>query len=317
MSPISTNAKHPAFKGVIAISGAAGRIGELLVRRLHRTDTVVSIDSREFTRRPTDVKHYKTALRRKECRDLFRRGDVDAVIHLAPYHARFDEAKRDEPFASAVENFARLLEYCDQYHVKKLILLSSADVYGARAGNPQFLSEEAPLLATWPASLRDIDIMAGSFFWKRPDIETVILRPAHIAGDSIDVMSRYLRLSPTPKLMGYDPMMQLVHEEDVVDAIRLSLKPQKRGIFNIAGPSPVPLGRILDQLGRATVPVPHFLAGPALVGMARLHKLDMDPQYLNHIKYVCMVDDARAKQTLGYSAKRDLLQTISAIDTWQ
>ncbi len=239
------------------------------------------------------------------------------MIHLTPYHGRFKESDKDEPFTSAVENFSRLLEYCDHYHVKKLVLVSSADVYGARSGNPQFLTEEAPLLASWPASLRDTDIMAGSFFWKRPDIETVILRPAHIAGDSVDIMSRYLRMSPCPKLMGYDPMVQLVHEEDVVDAIKLALMPDRRGVFNIAGPSPLPLGRILEDLGRQTYPVPHFLAGPALVGLEQLGKTQMNSEYLPYMKYVCMVDDSRARETLGYRPSRTLTDTIQAVDIWQ
>ena len=130
-------------------------------------------------------------------------------------------------------------------------------------------------------------------------------------------MSEYLRMSPTPRLMGYDPMMQLVHEEDIVTAVRLSLAPGKRGIFNIAGPSPLPLSRILDRLGRSSVPVPHFLAGPALSTLNTLGKTDMHAEYLNHFRYVCMVDDSRARATLSYKHERDLNETISAVDLWQ
>ena len=117
--------------------------------------------------------------------------------------------------------------------------------------------------------------------------------------------------------MGYDPMMQIVHEEDVVTAIRLALAPEKRGIFNIAGPSPIPLSRILDRLGRSSVPVPHFLAGPALSTLNKLGKIDMHPEYLNHLRYVCMVDDVRARSTLGYSSTRNMSETIEAIDIWE
>jgi UDP-glucose 4-epimerase len=222
----------------IAISGAAGRFGGLVVRRLHRTDQVIAIDPRDFSRRPVDVAHLQSALSRKDCRDLFRRGEVRAVVHLGPYHAGGDADEREESFASAIENFSRLLEYCDTYSVRKLVLLSSADVYGARARNPQFLTEEAPLLAAALASLRDVDMMAQSFFWKRPDIETVILRPAHIAGGVSSIMARYLRLDPVPRMMGYDPMMQLVHEEDVVQAIRLALAPGQRASSTSPAPHP-------------------------------------------------------------------------------
>lgn len=301
--------------GTIAISGAAGKFGGLVVRRLHRTDDLVSIDNRDFEQRPADVTHYKLDLRHKDCRDLFRRGRIQAVVHLGPYHAGTNE--RTETFAQAVENFAKLLEYCDHYHIKKLVLLSSADLYGARARNPQYMTEEAPLLAAELSSLRDVDMMAQSFFWKRPDIETVILRPAHISGDISSAMARYLRLSPIPRLMGYDPLMQLVHEEDVVRAIRLALGPGHRGVFNIAGPSPVPLSRILKRLGRPSLPVPHVVAKPMLSQLQRIGRVDLLPSYVDYIRYVCMVDDSRARKSLGYEPSRNLDETIAAVDLWQ
>jgi UDP-glucose 4-epimerase len=301
----------------IAISGAAGRFGGLVVRRLHRMDEVIAIDPRDFSRRPADVEHLKMSLSRKDCRDLFRRGKVQAVVHLGPYHAAGEGSDAEESFASAIENFTRLLEYCDRYQVGKLVLLSSADVYGARARNPQFLTEEAPLLAAELASLRDVDMMAQSFFWKRPDIETVILRPVHIAGGVSSIIARYLRLDPTPRMMGYDPMMQLVHEEDAVQAIRLALAPGQRGVFNIAGPSPLPLQRILKRLGRESIPVPHVVARPILSRLHGLGKTGARATYIDYLRFVCMVDDTRAREVLGYAPRYGLKETIAAVDLWE
>lgn len=304
-----------AFPGTIAVAGAAGRFGKLLVRRLHRTDDVIAIDPRTFEQRPADVEHARTDLRRRGCRDIFRRGRIQAVVHLGPYNA---SARSDEElFTTAVENFDRLLSYLDRYHVKKLVLLSSADVYGARARNSQFLPEEAPLLAADLSALRDVDMMAQSFFWKRPDVETVILRPTHITGGVSSAMARYLRLSPIPRLMGFDPMIQLIHEEDVAQAIRLALGPGHRGIFNLAGPPPLPLSRVIARLGRDSYPVPHVLAGPVLSQLKRLGRLDLDPAYVDYIRYVCMVDDSRARSKLGYRPRCDLLETIHAVDVWE
>lgn len=314
---LETADKGRAYHGAIAIYGAAGRFGGLLVRRLHRTDEVVSIDPRSFVSRPSDVEHHETDLRRKDCQDLFRRHRVQAVVHLGRYNEPLRTGLGEDSFATAVENFARLLEYCDQYHVRKLVLLSSADVYGARPRNPQFLTEEAPLLAAGLSALRDIDMMAQSFFWKRPDVETVILRTAHIAGGVNSLMARYLRMSPVPRVMGYDPMVQFVHEEDVVRSIRLALGPGHRGVFNIAGPQPVPLSRVIERLGRSSLPVPHIVARPMLAQLHRLGKIEMHPSYIDYVRYVCMVDDSRARQELGYRPLKEIGETISAIDVWQ
>ncbi|MCP4599033.1 MAG: NAD-dependent epimerase/dehydratase family protein [Proteobacteria bacterium] len=317
MKATRTNSEPRAYHGTIAVSGAAGRFGGLVVRRFHRTDDVIAIDSRNFSRRPADVKHFKTDLRRKDCRDLFRRGQIQAVVHLRPYHTGNTEVDREKSFAAAIENFSRLLEYCDHYQVKKLVLLSSSDVYGARARNPQFLTEEAPLLAAELSSLRDVDMMAQSFFWKRPDIETVILRPTHIAGDVNSIMAHYLRMSPVPRLMGYDPMMQILHEEDAVQAIRLALAPKCRGVFNVAGPPPLPLTRILKRLGRSSVPIPHVIARPMLSRLNKLGKLDLRSSFVDYLRFICMIDDTRARNVLEYRPKHGLDETIAAFDLWE
>lgn len=315
MNQLSRKTSAAAAPGTIAVSGAAGRFGSLLVRRLHRSQEVIAIDSRGFDRRPADVSHHRTEPRRRECRDIFRRGKVGTLIHLGPHHS---ESRQDtEGFTAAIENFSRLLEYCDRYNVKKLVLLSSADVYGARPNNPQFLTEEAPLLAADLSALRDVDMMAQSFFWKRPDIETVILRPTHITGGVGGAMTRYLRMSPVPLMMGYDPMLQLVHEEDLAEAIALAIAPGHRGIFNIAGPAPLPLSRVANRLGRGTIPIPHILVRPLLGQLSRMGRSDFHPAYIDYLRFVCMVDDRRARDELGFVPSRGLEETLRAVDIWE
>jgi UDP-glucose 4-epimerase len=52
------------------------------------------------------------------------------------------------------------------------VVLSSANVYGPRPDNPQFLTEEAPLLGSQDFSdirdLIEVDMLAQSFFWRNP-----------------------------------------------------------------------------------------------------------------------------------------------------
>src|SRR6185369_1735206 len=112
--------------------------------------------------------------------------------------------------------------------------------------------------------LIEVDMLAQSFFWKRPETETVILRPVHILGAVRNAPSNYLRLPMVPTLLGFDPMIQVIHELDVVEAIVAALAPGVRGIFNIVGPGEVPLSTVLKELGRRTLPIPHPVAQPIL-----------------------------------------------------
>jgi UDP-glucose 4-epimerase len=303
-------------RAAIVVTGIVGRLGRPLARRLHRTDRVIGIDRRPFLDRPKDIEHHPIDVRRKKTRDVFRANDIRAVVHLGIMH---------DPRASATEHhmwnvagFQKLLEYVTQYRVPKLVLLSSANVYGPRPENPQFLSEDAPLLAGASFSeirdLVEVDMLAQSFFWKNPEIETVILRPAHILGSVRNAPSNYLRLPVIPTLLGFDPMVQVIHEQDTVSAIELALRPGVRGIFNLAGPPPAPLSRVIKILGRPSVPIPHPLASTMLGPLWRLRVASFPAPELDHIRYVCMVDDQRARATLGYAPSKGLESTVRAVD---
>ncbi len=198
------------------------------------------------------------------------------------------------------------------------MLLSSANVYGPRPDNPQFLTEEAPLLGAGPFSrirdLVELDMCAQSFFWRLPDVKTVILRPAHILGTVRNAPSNYLRLSVVPTLLGFDPMLQAVHQDDVVRAILLAAAPAARGIYNIAGPPPVPLSRVLELLERPTVAVPHSVARLGVERLFRWRVTSFPAPELDFIRYVCMIDDSRARRDLGYAPAHGLVATLCAVD---
>ena len=301
----------------IVITGIAGRLGRLLARRLHREGDVqvVGIDRRAFHGRPRDIEHVQVDLRSKKARDVFRAGGVRALIHLGVMHD--PRASGADHHSWNVQGTQKLLDACAAYRVPKVIVLSSANVYGPRADNPQFLSEDATLMASqdFPAirDLIEVDMLASSFFWKSQAIETVILRPVHILGGVHNAPSNYLRLPYVPTLLGFDPMVQVIHEEDVVEAIRCALKPGARGIFNITGPGEVPLSAILGELGRKVLPIPHPLAKPLLSLLWRGRFTSFPVPELDHIRFVCMVDGSRASRDLGFRPRRSLKETIRAV----
>src|SRR5580693_2144296 len=252
----------PATGGAVLITGICGRLGKQLARVLHRERPVVGVDRRPFHDKPKDIEHAQVDIRRKKLKDVFRPGDIEAVVHLGVMHD--PRASSAEHHSWNVAGFTKLLEYVSQFRVPKLVVLSSANVYGPQPSNPQFLTEEAPLLGGQNFSdirdLIEVDMLAQSFFWKLPETETVILRPVHILGTVHNAPSNFLRLDPVLTVMGFDPMAQVIHEVDVVHAIELALRPGVRGIFNVAGNEPVPLSRLIKLLGRQKMSVPYSVA---------------------------------------------------------
>jgi UDP-glucose 4-epimerase len=302
----------------VVITGIAGRLGRIVAKRLHRDlrYSVVGIDRRPFRGKPKDIEHYQVDLRSKKARDIFRQGDVDALVHMGVMHA--PRASSAELYSWNIRGTSRLLEYCMAYQVPKVVVLSSANVYGPRPENAQFLTEEAPLLAAqrFPGirDLVEIDHMASSFFWRARDIETVILRPVHILGGVHNAPSNYLRMRVVPTLLGFDPMVQVIHERDVAEAIVCALAPSARGIYNITGPGEVPLSVLLHELGRQTVPIPHPLAKPIWSAAFRLGISGYPVAEFDFIRYVCMVDGSRAATELGFRPRHSLRETIRAVD---
>lgn len=307
--------------GAILVTGVEGRFSRRLVRRLHRYRKVIGMGARPARGFPVDVVHHQIDPLRSAARSAFGDGPIDAVVHLGVVHD--PHAKRAEAHSRNLLAFQRVIEYAKLFHIPKVVLLSSANTYGPRAENAQYLTERAPLLAggtfTEMHALVELDMYAQSCFWRDPELEIVILRPANILGTVRNAPSNYLRLPVVTTLMGFDPMVQAVHQEDVVSAIELALTPGISGIYNIAGPLPVPLSRALDILERKRVSVPYTLAKGGLSGLFRLGVSKFPAPELDFIRYVCMVDDStarksQAEQGLGYVPKYDLQETLRAVD---
>jgi len=128
--------------------------------------------------------------------------------------------------------------------------------------------------------------------------------------------SNYLRLERPWTALGYDPMVQIIHVEDVVTAIELALKPGVKGIYNIVGPGELPLSEILKELGRRPIPLPSPVASAALKVAWRFKLTSFPAPELNHIRFICMVDGTRAREELGFEPEYDLKDTIRAIEEY-
>ena len=302
----------------VVITGISGRLGRIVARRLHHELDwqIVGLDRRPMIGRPKDIEHHQVDLRSKKARDIFRAGDVDALVHLGVMHD--PRARPAELYSWNITGTSKLLEYCQAYRVPKLVLVSSANVYGPRPDNPQFLTEDAPLLAAqrFPQmrDLVEIDHLVSTFLWRAQQVETVILRPVHIVGPVHNAPSNYLRIERPPILLGFDPMVQLIHVQDVAQAIATALAPGRRGIYNLVGPGEVPLSTILKELGRESVAIPHPFARPILSLAFRFGLSSFPVAELDFIRYVCMVDGRRAWAELGFRSQFGLRDTIHAVD---
>jgi len=300
----------------VVVTGISGNLGRALAKQLHVEARVVGVDRRPLRDRPRDVEHLQVDVRKARVEEAFRRRQVDALIHLGIMH------DPRMPFTEAhsfnVLGTRKILDLCVRHGVRKVVVLSSANVYGPRPDNSNFLAEETPLMAADRFSdvrdLIEVDMYAQSFVWRHPEVETVILRPVNIVGPTVrNAPSNYLRLARPLTVMGFDPMIQLIHEEDVARALVLALRPGVRGVFNVTGPGEVPLSAVLRELGRSAIPVPQQLLRPALRRLFRAGLSSFPAGELDHLQYLCVVDGTRAVREMGWSPRFTLRETIRSV----
>lgn len=295
----------------VLVTGAGSDLGRVLCRTLHRDFDVIGLDTRAFPDRPKDVEHHEVDLRRKAAQTLIKKKRPDFIVHLGPMH----DDRRQSRGAALLEATATLLSLVEGIGAKKLVVLSSASLYGPSPTSAAFLGEDAPLLGGQHhprmADAIAVDMMVQSFFWKSPRTETVILRPVHIIGPHVqNMVARALRQQRLPTMLGFDPMMQLMHEDDLTAAVVLALKPGVRGVFNLTGGSQAPLSRILEARHITAMPVPGPLLGAAMVRLRALRLARVDPADLVHLKYACLVDGQRARDAMGFSPRHTLMQAL-------
>jgi UDP-glucose 4-epimerase len=303
-------------QSAVVVTGISGNLGRTVARLLHTRERIIGIDRRPFPGKPKDLEMYQLDLRKKKAEDIFRRERVRAVIHMGIMHD--PRMSQEEHHSFNLVGTTRLLHYCAKYGVKKLVVLSSANVYGPSPDNSNFLTEDAPLMAAGRDSgVRDliaVDMMAHGFFWKQPEVETVILRPVHIVGPSIkNAPSNYLRLRRPWMLMGFDPMIQLIHVEDAARAMVEALRPGPKGVYNVVGPGEVPLSSALRELGRSPIPVPAPFARLALGALFDAHLASFPSPELDHIQFLCAVDGTRWKAEVGFEPSRTMRETVRSV----
>src|SRR5262249_46695229 len=284
-------------------TGIAGGQGQLIARRLARTYVLTGVDRSPWEDHPPEISVHVLDLRKRKMEDIFRTERPDAVVHhaLIP-HFRVEPRVRYE-----VNVLGRklLLEYCVAHGVKRVVVLSSSYVYGALPDNPYYVDEEYPLNVsrTYPEirDLAEVDTLCSAFLWRHPEIATTILRPVATLGPNVSTtMSRYLRQRPVPMIMGFDPMTQFIHEEDLAEAVALALQCGTHGVYNVVGPGAVPLSVAVRETGGIALPIPETVARLVFGRLFQLGLYHVPPGAIDFVKYPCTLDGRRFRTATGF-----------------
>ncbi len=308
-----------ADERVIVVTGVAGYWGNRMVTRLLEQDDVhvIGIDDETPQVNVDGLDFIQADLRNPLLIELLRQEEVDTVVHL-----KFREtlAASESGFEQNVMGTAKLLGACGEAGVPRVILKSSTMVYGARPDNPMFMREDHPLNGSkkygYVRDWIEIEKYADSFQEQNPDTLLAILRFGNIVGPKADTpMTRFLREEEAITLLGFDPMMQVIHEDDVVSALAHAVNGAEayRGVFNVASEKGMPLWKMLGLATKLPIPILHpFAYWSVSLGGPRLAPLPLD-----YLRFPCMGDMTRMRDVLRFTPQYTPEETVREFSAQQ
>lgn len=287
----------------VLITGIAGGQGRLLARRLAESSEVCGVDRVPWEGHPRGVTVHCVDLRKKKFEDVVRTELPTAVVHMGFIRDfRGPEPRRHDV---NVRGTKQLLDHCANYGVQRLVVLSSGYVYGAFPENPYYMDEDHPLSASrsYPEirDLVEVDTLATAFIWKYPHIRTSVLRPVNTLGYYVrSMIGEYLRMERPPTMMGFDPLLQFIHEDDVSEAIALALQHGLQGVFNVTGSGQVPLHTAIHETGGRPLPLPEPLVRPVLDRLFHWGLWPYPDGAIDYLKYPVTLSGKRFVEATGF-----------------
>jgi UDP-glucose 4-epimerase len=188
--------------------------------------------------------------------------------------------------------------------VRDVVVKSSTYIYGASELDPYFFTEDMvrskPPRTRVERNLESIEAYVRDFAIDNPHVNVSMLRFSNVLGDDIITpVSRALSLPVVPSIMGFDPHLQFVHEDDVVRALLYVLAERLPGIYNVAGDGLLPWSEVAAICGKKTWPLPPVGTELAAVPLQRLG-VELPTELLNLLRYGRGVDNRKLKDA-GFS----------------
>lgn len=295
---------------ILGIGGAVARRVALQLR--DKGHTVLGIDTRPWEDAPADIEVHDVDLRKRPAEDVFRTRRPEVVVHMATVTSL--RVQGEERHRINLGGTRVVFEHCRAYGVKHAVFVGRHTFYGAAPDSALYHTEDEPPkeLASFPelADLVAADLYASTALWRYPELTTSVLRMCYSLGPSAQgTLGTFLRGRRVPMVAGYDPLFQFLHEDDMASAIALTVEKRVRGVFNVAGPQPLPLSVIIRQAQRQPVPLPMMVLRQ-LLGRFGLPRLP--PGALYHLQYPIVVDARAFREATGFTYRSDEVQTIES-----
>jgi nucleoside-diphosphate-sugar epimerase len=270
---------------VVAVTGAASGIGSALTARLAASEQVkrvIAIDGQRgevagATWRVADVRDPALASRLT---------GVDVIVHTDTDLSPDGDARQRRAYN--VRGAQTVLTAAAAGRVKRVILITSAMVYGARPENPVPLPEDAPLAADTDSSvagdMMEIEQLARRAPRANPGVAVTVVRPAALVGDAVDtLLTRHFEAPRLLAVKGCAPRWQFCHVDDLVSALEFVVVNGTGGALAVGCDGWLEQEEVEQLSGLKSIELPARLTFGAA---QRLHRMGVTPAPAMDLRYV-------------------------------
>jgi UDP-glucose 4-epimerase len=288
----------PARPSRVLVTGVSNPLGAEVARRLAPhvphlfgcdvADPISALEEMDFVH--ADTRHAAIG-------KLVRQMHIDTVVHLAV----MVDSPRDERsiHETDVIGTMNVLVGCSapSSHVRRLIVKSSQAIYGAGRTDPSFFSEDMTSVERTASSitrdLLDMEQLVSEFALRNESCQVSVLRLGFRVSEDT-TLARYLSLPIVPTFAGFDPRLQLLHEDDAAEAIVRAVLGEHPGVFNVAADGVVLLSQAIAIMGGRPAPIlPPYGHWIARLGLRAMTRVDIQAYLADVIAFGSVMDCSR------------------------
>ena len=307
--------------GGVAVTGAGGYLGKLVVARLARErdwdGRLIALDVREVPvdERIDGVTYLIADIREPELAAHLRAHPVDTVVHLAAVVSPGRKSDRAFEYSVDVEGTRNVLHACLDNGVGAVVVSSSGAAYGYHADNPAWLCEDDALRGNvefaYSDHKRQVEEMLARWRVRHPELRQLIFRPGTILGATTrnqitDLFDGRLVLA----LRGAESPFVLIWDEDVAECFARGVMERRTGIYNLAGDGAVPLRELAGMLGTPCANLPVGAVREALRLMRMVGVTQYGPEQVDFLRYRPVLSNRRLKEEFGFTPRKTSRQVF-------
>jgi UDP-glucose 4-epimerase len=305
---------------VVLVTGVSRYVGGRLAAQLSADPGIERVIGVDVVPPTTDVgrtEFVRADIRNPIIAKVIASAGVDTVAHLSVIATPFGAGGRTAMKEINVIGTMQLLAACQKApSVRKLVVKSTTAVYGSSARDPALFTENMQPRALprsgYSKDSVEVEGYVRGFGRRRPDVDVTLLRFANFIGPRIDTpLTRYFSLPVVPRVFGFDPRVQFLHEDDGMAVLQRAVVGDHRGTYNVAGSGVLLLSQAIRRAGRPAlqVPSPAVSLGGSLFRRAGL--VDFSPEQLRFLQFGRGVDTTRLGEDFGFTPR---YTTVEAFD---